>query len=349
MAFAALLASAAPASAHGGKAVKATNDRTEILGLDPPVPGVTVRLVDAGTRIELDAGDHRVFVLGYDGEDYLRIDHLGVFENLRSPATYLNRSINGNAPPPIADPTADPDWSRVSDGQVARWHDHALHVPPGMKLGSQRTSTWERPLMVDDKPVSIKGRIVRLPARSRVPWLLLATALVILVVVLARSWWRAVTIASLALVVVADGARVVGLIVYAPTWLVSRYRTITDMSVLSIVGWGMAICAVALLAKRRRFEAATAAAVAGAVLALAGGVLELADLSAAELGTSLPDAMARAVVAIVLGAGLGVSLAAGFELRRATSRPSRRAPRSGSEPSPADDTRTALRSAPTSD
>lgn len=346
--IAALTAMASPASAHGGTAVKATNDRVEIVGLDPQLPGVEVRLVDAGTRIELDAGDHRVFVLGYEGEDYLRIDHLGVYENLRSPATYLNRSLTGEPPPPIADATAAPVWHRVSDGTVVRWHDHALHVPPGMKLGRQASSDWERPLLIDDELVSIKGRIVRLPARSRVPWLLLAAAISIAVVVMARSWWRTVTCATLAIVVLADGARVIGLVAYAPTWLVSRLRTITDISVLSIVGWGMAVCAVVLLAKRRRFEAATAAAIAGAVLALAGGVLELADLSAAELGTSLPDAPARTAVAIVLGGGLGVSLATGLELRRGMSRPARRAPRSDSEPNQGDGTRTASPPAPPS-
>jgi hypothetical protein len=328
--------------------VKAGNDRTEILGLEPEVTGVTVRLVDAGTRIELDAGTHRVVVLGYDGEPYLRVDRAGVFENVRSPATYLNRSLTGDAPPASADPQAPPSWRRTGGGSVVRWHDPALHVPPGMKVGGRTSSAWERSLLDDDRPVTIEGRIVRLPARSRLPWLLVAGGLAVAVVALSTRAWRLVTVVALGAVVVADTARVVGLVAHAPTWLVSRTRVVGDTATLSVVGSGMAICALVLLAKRRRIEAATAAAASAAVLVLTGGVLEVRDLSAAVLGTSLPDAAARAAVAVVLGGGVGVGAAAVLELRRALSTPARRAPRSGSGPTPGDGTRRASPSAPAS-
>jgi hypothetical protein len=218
-----------------------------------------------------------------------------------------------------------------------------------MKVGGRTSSTWERALLVDDRPVIIEGRIVRLPARSRVPWLLAAGALAVAIVVLSRRAWRLVTVVALGAVVVADTARVVGLVVHAPTWLVSRVRVVGDTATLSVVGSGMAICALVLLAKHRRIEAATAAAASAAVLVLTGGILEVRDLSAAVLGTSLPDGVARATVAVVLGAGVGVGVGAVLELRRALSRPARRAPRSGSAPTPADGTRTASPSAPASD
>ena len=67
-------------------------------------------------------------VLGYDGEPYLRVGPRGVFENRRSPATYLNRSrIPTTKPPKSADSSAAPVWHRVSSGTTATWHDHRAH------------------------------------------------------------------------------------------------------------------------------------------------------------------------------------------------------------------------------
>ncbi|MEA3055645.1 MAG: dye decolorizing peroxidase, partial [Actinomycetota bacterium] len=246
-----------PADAHVAAPVKATNDRTEVLRLEPQVAGVRVRLVDGATRLELRASRHRVVVLGYQGEPYLRIDDRGVYENVRSPATYLNTSIKGALPPAIADPKAAPRWERVGDGPAVRWHDHALHVPPGMKLRLTRVSTWQRPITVDGRTVQIVGRITRESGRSRLPWLAVAALVAIGTIVAARRRWAPAVLAVLAIVMVADAARVAGLVLYAPPWLVSRARFLFDLSVLSIVGWGLAVSAAVLVRRRRPFEAAS--------------------------------------------------------------------------------------------
>lgn len=345
---AALLATAPPASAHAGSGLETTDHRAELLGLEPAVADVRVRLVDDGTRIELDAGRHEVVVLGYEGEPYLRVDADGVFENRRSPATYLNRSLDGETPPPEADADAEPDWRRVGDGPTVRWHDHALHVPPGQRAGGRTVSQWARPLEVDGVAVSLHGRIVTLPSPSPLPWLVLAAVLAVAIVVAGRLAWRATVVSALAVLVVADGARLYGLVFGAPTWLVSRVDVVADAATLSIIGWGLAVAATVLLAMNRRLEAATGAGVAGGVLALTGGLQELADLGAAGLGSALPDAAARAAVAVVLGAGLGTAVAALLELRRASSTPARPAPRSDSGPSPEGGTRTASPARPPS-
>lgn len=318
-----LLATAAPASAHGGKAVKASSYVTELIGLDRAVPGVTVRLVDEETRLELDAGDHDVVVLGYEDEPYLRVGADGVFRNLRSPSTYLNQSINGNAPPADADSKAEPEWQRIGDGPTVRWHDHALHVPPGLTTGLRTVSEWARPIEIDGERAQIKGRIVTLPGQSRLPWMALAALLAVAVIVGARLAWKPVLLGALALLVAADAARIYGIVWGAPVWLVSRWRLFTDVANLSIVGWGMAIAAVVLLSRRRRLEAAAAAAMSGCVLAVAGGLLELGDLAAANLTTATPDVVARAVVAVVLGVGLGVLVSAALELARPRVTPDR--------------------------
>jgi hypothetical protein len=343
-----LLVGAAPASAHGGSTTQATRYRTQLDGLDPDVAGVTVRLVDRDTRIEIDAGDHEVVVLGYEGEPYLRVDGDGAFENRRSPSVYLNTSLTGATPPPDADADAAPDWHRVGDGPVVRWHDHALHVPPGQRAGDRDVTTWERPLQVDGNAVALQGRIVTLPARSSTPWLLVAAALAAAAVLVGRRAWSATCVGSLVALVVADLARVAGLVAGTPTWLASRWHVLSDASTLSIIGWGMAVAAVALLRLRRRLEAAAAAVVAAGVLALTGGVLEVADLSKARLGSALPDPLARALVAILLGVGVGLAVSAALELRRVSPIRVRPARRSDSGPNPGDGTRRGSRSAPPS-
>ena len=72
-------------------------------------------------------------MLGYDGEPYLRVGPNGVFENIRSPATYLNRSttITG-APPKSADAKASPRVAHACrPGTTASWHDHRAHFMGG--------------------------------------------------------------------------------------------------------------------------------------------------------------------------------------------------------------------------
>ena len=342
-----LVAGATPAAAHGG-ALQATDHRAELLGLEPDIDGVSVRLVDGGTRIELDAGSHEVVVLGYEDEPYLRIDERGVFENRRSPAVYLNRSLNGDTPPPDADADAPPSWERVASGTTVRWHDHALHVPPGQRAGTRAESRWARPLEVDGVAVELQGRIVTSSAPSRVAWLLVAAAAAAAVVLAGWLAWSVAIVAALALLVAADAARLYGLVFGAPTWLVSRVDALADDATLSVIGWGLAIAAVVLVRTGRRLEATAAATVAGGVLAFTGGILELGDLGSAHLGSALGDGAARAAIALTLGLGAGIAASALLELRRASSTPARRTRRTGSAPTPGDGTRTGSSSRPSS-
>jgi hypothetical protein len=50
--------------------------------------------VDLGEKIELrNDGRRSVVVVGYEREPYLRITPAGVWENRRSPAVFLNRTL----------------------------------------------------------------------------------------------------------------------------------------------------------------------------------------------------------------------------------------------------------------
>ena len=205
-----LLASAAPAGAHGLGGLKPTNYETVLQGVTPHVPGLDLRIVDLGTKVELtNHGRTDVVVLGYDGEPYLRVGPDGVFENRRSPATYLNRSTTITSKPPAsADASAPPDWRRVSSGTTARWHDHRAHFmgtddPPEVARdpGTRHVvDNFRIPLRVGSEAVVGRGQIVYQPPPSPWPWVIGAVLLAALVVVLARTRsWRTVFMVVLAL------------------------------------------------------------------------------------------------------------------------------------------------------
>ena len=90
-----LLVTASPASAHTVSGVGATNWQTSLIGVHPAVPGLAVRVVETGSKLEVSNTGAELVVIGYDGEPYLRVGPHGVFENLQSPATYLNCSRAG--------------------------------------------------------------------------------------------------------------------------------------------------------------------------------------------------------------------------------------------------------------
>ena len=78
-----LLALAQQASAHTVSGVGATNWKTTLIGIDPSPPGLSVRVVDTGSDLEVSNTGPEVIVLGYQGEPYLRVGPGGVSENRR--------------------------------------------------------------------------------------------------------------------------------------------------------------------------------------------------------------------------------------------------------------------------
>src|SRR4029450_2192561 len=105
------------------------------------VPGLTVEVVDAGTRLRLvNTGPRDVVVLGYQLEPWLRVGPGGVFENPRAPPPGMPGPRRADSPPPAAvDPGAPASWRRVDRGQSGTWHDHRAHWeadrPPGQGRG----------------------------------------------------------------------------------------------------------------------------------------------------------------------------------------------------------------------
>jgi hypothetical protein len=204
----AILAPATPAFAHAGDAPIATVYRTAVTGISTPEKGLSVRTVEAGARLELtNHTGHPVEILGYSGEPYLDIRPDGTYQNVNSPAAYLNETLEGDTPVPAsADPTAIPSWRRISTATTVRWHDQRTHwlspgVPPVAKNEPSRTHRlrdWSVPLREQTRTFAITGTLDWIPSPRVTLWWLGAGLLGLAATGLAHRWPR--TVRPLALI-----------------------------------------------------------------------------------------------------------------------------------------------------
>lgn len=317
-----LVGTAPPAGAHGGPGgedADASNYRTRVLDIEPRVEGLRLRAIDAGSRLELrnDTGSE-VVVLGYDGEPYLRITDDGVFENRRSPATYLNADRYADTPvPPEADSSAPPDWRRISGGSTARWHDHRTHwmspdPPPAVAAdrGSEHVifDAWEVPIRVGSTGVVATGDLAWIPGPS--PVAAYATALVAGVAAFAvgrTRRWRAGITAAITIGLAAAVLDTIG------AWQATSDGALAKVGGLTapVLGATVAVAGVSML--RRAPREGLLMAVAGVVgIGLLVGFTNRNWLSRSQLPTGFDPTLARTVVAGAMAAamaGLGLGVA----------------------------------------
>jgi hypothetical protein len=327
--FLAAVALSSPASAHGADAPDGTNYRTAVSTVAPPVPGVTVRAIEAGARLELSSTSAAaVEVLGYDGEPYLSVRPDGVYENVHSPAVYLNATITGEATlPPTADSTLPPEWRRVSSRPVARWHDARTHWlsadrPPAVAADpgrSHRVRDWVVPLRVDTSTMEIRGTLDWLPPPSPVPWWAMTAVVALAIGALGL-------VRRLSTVVLAGLSAVAG--VLALTYAVARELAAGNSSLVDVlrglaVGqvWpvlvGLGALAAAGFALARRPAADFALALGGVCVAVFAGVTNAAVFVNSVVPVSWPPVWARIAVAAVIALGAGVAAAAALRMRTA--------------------------------
>jgi hypothetical protein len=265
-----------------------------------------------------------------------------VFENTRSPATYLNRSttITG-APPRSADAKATPEWERVSSGTTATWHDHRTHFmgqddPPTVARDPSArrvVDNWTVPMRVGDRDVVAKGQIVYVPPPSPRPWVIGAVVLATLVFGLSRTRsWRVVCVIALAALTAVEVVHVLGL------WDASTasFGTKLGESAYSLAGILLGLLALGWMWRRGVESAVPLVLVATLFLFVAGGLADVTSLGNSQIPSTLAPGVARLLVALALGLGAGLALAAAFRLRPTGARPapSRPAGRSRSTAAP---------------
>jgi hypothetical protein len=171
-----VLLAASPAAAHTVGGVGATNFRTTLSGLTPAIPGVSLRVVENGSQLELtNSTAEDVIVSGYGGEPYARVGPGGVSVNDNSPATYVNADRFSRTPVPAGvDPLQPPRWRAVGDSPVWRWHDHRVHwmlqtLPPAVvadPAAEHRISAWTVSLRYGGQSLTATGTLDWVPGPS---------------------------------------------------------------------------------------------------------------------------------------------------------------------------------------
>ncbi|MFI7661013.1 hypothetical protein ACIBTW_19255 [Micromonospora parva] len=335
---------AAPAAAHGADAPDGTDYRTRTTGVAPARPGLEVRVIEAGARLELtNHTDRTIEVIGYSGEPYLRVGPDGVFENSRSPATYLNSTITGDTTLPAeADPAAAPSWRRIADGTTARWHDQRAlwqeSAPPAAVRAApereHRVRNWSIPLRDGTDPVAIGGTLDWVPPPDAYTWWavtivgLLAVGALGLLPATAPAGTRALS--ALGVLLMVGGALAVGYPVGRELDAGARGVGGVLVGLLSGQIWslltGLGAIAAGWYALRRRPAADFVVALAGACLTLFAGAANAAVFARAIAPVPWPPTTARMLVALFLITGAGAT-AAGVLRLHAASRTTAAAPR----------------------
>ena len=273
-------------------------------------------------------------MLGYAGEPYLRVGPNGVFENTRSPATYLNRSttITGS-PPKSADAKATPVWRRVSTGTTARWHDHRAHFmggddpPEVVRHPDQRrvVDNWVIPMRVGSTDVAARGQLIYVPPPSPWPWVVVAVLIAALVVGLSRTRaWRTVFVVALALLTLTEAVHVIGL------WDASTasFGTKLGESAYSLAGIALGLLGLGWIWRKGAESAVPLVLVATIFLFVAGGLADVTTLGNSQVPSTFSAGFARLLVTLTLGLGAGLAVAAALRLRPSSpARPAARRPR----------------------
>ena len=292
------LAPAGPVAAHNGTGGESSDYRVTITGWKGDPSGVSLRIIELGNRVELTRdGADVVYVLGYDGEQYLRLASDGVWENVNSPAHYLNADrFAATQPPDDVTAATEPSWQQVSSGDTARWHDHRAHymsVTPAPSVqanpdAGQVVHVDEVSLVVDGRAVSADVEVRWLPKPERINWLAAASVLAAAV--------------TAAVVLIAPFRRIVPVLAVdaGVAALLGQGGSTTRLVIAGVV---VGVALLGALLHRPLVSAAGGAA---------AGVLAATRLEVFEhelLAGWLPGPWQRIAIVVALGLGLGVAAA----------------------------------------
>jgi hypothetical protein len=318
---------AGPATAHTISGPRPTNYRSRIVAIAPVEPGISARVVDLANKFELtNRSSTEITVLGYEGEPYLRIGPAGIFENLHSQATYINRTRLGGTVPVGVDtsPTAVPQWKKLGNGHTASWHDHRIHwmsaqPPPPVAQApgspyhiSQQSIVFLR----DGQQVRIVVALDWVPGPSGLPWVPVIAALFVvgLVAALLAKWWRVLAVLIVVLVAF-DMLHAIAYEIPRPGGNLSKFAQFLGGSYVSIAVWIAAVPTI-LAIVRRRVEALYGVVFVALLIALIGGATDLSALWKSQLPDAGPHWLTRLEVVVALGIGAGLVLGAVIRMVR---------------------------------
>jgi hypothetical protein len=295
----------APAAAHVSTGRISTSFEARIDGIRPPVPGVTATVVDGDLKLHISAAPpHVVTVLGVTHEPFIRIGPGGVFVSSGSPTAESAGLVTQQQ-------MRAARWIRLSGGHSFAWHENRLRPVPFVSGADRRVAGWSIPLLVDGRPVTIRGSEWFAAQPRRLLWALPAVAAVVVAaIVLATRRERLIwTVAAIGLVV--------ALVTWMTGWIgVLLYQRLSTWPLAVSVLYAISVVlvvAAAVTAPKRPQERLVAMGAVGVLVA----TFTLPALGVFQRGfvlSALPATAARACFALALGCGLGVALLAGPSL-----------------------------------
>jgi hypothetical protein len=327
-----VLGSTAPASAHAVTGVKATNYKSEIVG----VAGgpLEVRLLDLGRRIELvnrDATD--IVVLGYEGEPWLRVGPDGVFENESSNSAYLERQRRGRAtgsPPDPAEAAGPPEWRRTGSGSTLVWRDRRTHVegPTPSQVARDPDARhvivprWTVEAVRGETRLAIVGRISYEPPPTAVPWVVAAVVLFAAPLLMLRSPRAPELLAlGLALLIAVDIVHSFANAAVSGGSLATHAGSVLRGGSVGVTAWILGALSIPGL-HRRTDAGLILAGVSALMIAFYGGVTDAAALATSQVPSALSPFLLRFAVTFSLGFGFGIAAATAYQaVRGRASRP----------------------------
>lgn len=294
------------AYAHAGAEQASTNWHVEDVRVTGNPVGIAVVMTELDNHIRLrNTSRSDVIVFGYAREPYLRIATNGVFLNDKSPAGYINRSINAPRDLPARfDAEAIPEWRKISSEGAYEWHDHRAHH--GSRAASDGR-TWSINIAIDDKPATITGTFHYQPAPTA--WAAIAS---IIAVAAMCGIGMLESRRQLAARLLATGLAGLFAAQLAAEWASSSESLSSRLGVFAYGTMAVAAALVAAAAASRRSIAAAAPIVLFCAVAIlvCAGLTNIDWLSHSQLPTVLPTAVAQAIVGAAIVGGLGLALIA---------------------------------------
>lgn len=339
-----ILVSLAPeAGAHSAGNAPSSNYVAKIIGVTSggvalPVgePSFGLRSIEAGSRLELRWREGpELSVPDYDANPYLRVGSAGVFENQQSAAVYLNRDRNGATDvPDNLNPTGPPQWKRISTEPVARWHDHRGHRmggdPPQVRTAPGKPHLVQRETVPIFSGASPSGKLtadtVRYdatvevrwePGPSKMPWLLGAGVLALGLALssglvgrtaLGRTRLRPLVILSVLSLGAADAIHLFGISFGIRGTVAEGLTRTLGIGFGSFAAWIAAILGL-ILYLRKRTDGLYLVTFGAGLMTLVGGLADVSALSSSSVPFAFPSIVARIVITLTIGLGIGLVVA----------------------------------------
>jgi hypothetical protein len=286
------LAVPATANAHLRTGRVAVDYEATVTPLRPSVArALAVRVYRADLALGLRVLDgHRVVVLGYTGEPFLRLDAGGAYAS-RSSLTAAGLGLVGRH--------SGTGWQLVSRSPRLIWHDARVRgLPAGVEHGR-----WAVPVLVDGTRTELTGALTRAPRPPAWPWLALGAAF---------AAGTALVLALRRPMLLRPAATLLGWICAVATILLaSGFALATTASegtwVEAVNEIVFALVGLAFLVRGSRDTRAIAGGALG-LFALAVGLKGVPVLLHGVVLSALPAGVARAAVALAVSAGAAATV-----------------------------------------